>query len=71
MSDVEFNKSAENFGSSITSLQAEFTSNTTKISKLNFEYIKSSKGVSYLGENISLTSDEYNTYKNIDIRYLI
>lgn len=55
-------KSAESFNSSITSLQSEFASNTTKISELNSEYTRLSKGVSNLGENISLTSDEYDTY---------
>ena len=58
-------KSAEGFNSSITSLQSEFASNTTKISELNSEYTRLSKGVSNLGENISLTSDEYDTYKDI------
>ena len=50
-------KAAEGFNSSITSLQSEFASNTTKISELNSEYTRLSKGVSNLGENISLTSD--------------
>ena len=58
-------KSAESFNSSITSLQSEFASNTTKISELNSEYTRLSKGVSNLGENISLTSDEYDTYKDL------
>lgn len=53
-------------------LRSEFESSTSTISNqlkslksLEPEYIKLSKGVSEYGENISLTSDEYERYKEI------
>lgn len=58
-------KAAEGLNSSIKSMQSEFASNTTKIGELNSEYKKLSKGVSHLGENISLTSGEYDRYKDL------
>lgn len=56
---------AESFASSIKSQQEEFTSNTARVDKLISEYDRLSKGVSDLGENVSLTSEEYDSYKNI------
>ena len=58
-------KAAEGFNSSIKSMQSEFASNTTKINELNSEYKKLSKDVSHLGENINLTSKEYDRYKDL------
>lgn len=58
-------ESAESFASSIKSQQEEFASNTAKINELSPEYDRLSKGVSDLGENVSLTSEEYGSYKNI------
>lgn len=58
-------ESAENFSNSFKSMNEEFTSNDSKLSDLQKQYDKLSKGVNSLGENVSLTTDEYDTYKKV------
>lgn len=58
-------ESAESFSNSFKSMNEEFTSNDSKLSDLQKQYDKLSKGVNSLGENISLTTDEYDTYKKV------
>ena len=58
-------ESAESFSNSFKSMNEEFTSNDSKLSDLQKQYDKLSKGVNSLGENVSLTTDEYDTYKQV------
>ena len=58
-------ESAESFSNSFKSMNEEFTSNDSKLSDLQKQYDELSKGVNSLGENISLTTDEYDTYKKV------
>lgn len=58
-------ESAESFSNSFKSMNEEFTSNDSKLSDLQKQYDELSKGVNSLGENISLTTDEYDTYKQV------
>ena len=58
-------KSAEGFSSSFKSMNEEFASNDGKLSDLQKQYNELSKGVDSLGKNVSLTTDEYNTYKQV------
>ncbi len=58
-------ESAESFSNSFKSMNEEFTSNDNKLSDLQEQYTKLSKGVDTLGRNVSLTTDEYDTYKQV------
>lgn len=58
-------ESAESFSNSFKSMNEEFTSNDSKLSDLQKQYTKLSKGVDTLGRNVSLTTDEYDTYKQV------
>lgn len=58
-------ESAESFANSFKSMNEEFTSNDSKLSDLQKQYDELSKGVNSLGENVSLTTDEYDTYKQV------
>lgn len=58
-------ESAESFSNSFKSMNEEFTSNDNKLSDLQKQYNELSKGVNSLGENVSLTTDEYDTYKKV------
>lgn len=58
-------EATEGFIESYGSLHNEFKSNTTTISGLQKQYTKLSEGVDSLGKNVSLTNDEYNSYKDI------
>ena len=58
-------ESAESFASSYNSMNDEFSSNDSKLSDLQKQYDELSKGVNSLGENVSLTTDEYDTYKQV------
>ena len=58
-------KSAEGFSSSFKSMNEEFASNDGKLSDLQKQYNELSKGVDSLGKNVSLTTDEYDTYKQV------
>lgn len=58
-------ESAESFSNSFKSMNEEFTSNDSKLSDLQKQYDELSKGVNSLGENVSLTTDEYDTYKKV------
>lgn len=58
-------ESAESFSNSFKSMNDEFTSNDSKLSDLQKQYDELSNGVNSLGENVSLTTDEYNTYKQV------
>lgn len=58
-------ESAESFSNSFKSMNEEFTSNDSKLSDLQKQYNELSKGVNSLGENVSLTTNEYDTYKKV------
>lgn len=58
-------ESSESFSNSFKSMNEEFTSNDSKLSDLQEQYTKLSKGVDTLGRNVSLTTDEYDTYKQV------
>lgn len=58
-------ESAESFANSFKSMNEEFTSNDSKLSDLQKQYDELSQGVNSLGENVSLTTDEYDTYKQV------
>ena len=58
-------ESAEGFASSFSSMNDEFSSNDSKLSDLQKQYNELSKGVNSLGENVSLTTDQYDEYKQV------
>lgn len=58
-------EAAESFSNSFQSMNEEFSSNDSKLSDLQEQYTKLSKGVDTLGRNVSLTTDEYDTYKQV------
>ena len=58
-------ESAKDFASSINELQSTQQENTKTISELQREYKKLSEGVDNLGQNVNLTTDEYNRYHDI------
>lgn len=58
-------ESAESFSNSFSSMNNEFNSNDSKLSDLQKKYDELSKGVNSLGENVSLTTDEYDEYKQV------
>lgn len=53
------------FASSVASATSDYASNSSTLSGLNAEYQKLSQGVSDLGENVSLSADEYSRYLDI------
>ena len=53
------------FASSLKDAFANVSENTSTLSDLNEEYQRLSKGVDALGRNVSLTTPEYNRYKEI------
>jgi hypothetical protein len=55
----------QNFASSVASVTSDYASNSSTLSGLNEEYQKLSQGVSDLGENVSLSADEYSRYMDI------
>ncbi|WP_308698757.1 hypothetical protein, partial [uncultured Thomasclavelia sp.] len=56
---------ASGFSESLNKLNSDYSSNSAKITELNKRYQELSKGVNSLGKNNSLTSSEYDEYKNI------
>ena len=58
-------KSTEGFSSSFKSMNEEFASNDGKLSDLQKQYNELSKGVDSLGKNVSLTTEDYDTYKQV------
>lgn len=58
-------ENAAGLAKSISSFNENISNNSSKISDLNSRYQELSKGVNNLGENISLSSSEYDEYKNI------
>ena len=58
-------KSAEEFSSSFKSLQKTQRDNSKTISELNDEYQRLSQGVNAIGQNISLSSDEFARYHEV------
>lgn len=58
-------ESTESFSNSFKSMNDEFSSNDSKLSDLQKQYDELSKGVNSLGENVSLTTNEYSTYKQV------
>lgn len=60
----EAKESAEAFGSSMKSAFSDVAENTASLGELNAKYQEFSKGVDSLGNNISLSNDEYEEYKN-------
>ena len=58
-------ENAKEFTNSLSELNKTQNSNIETISNLNDEYKKLSSGVNSLGENVSLTTDQYNRYHEI------
>lgn len=58
-------ESAEGFASSFSSMNDEFSSNDSKLPDLQKQYDELSKGVNSSGENVSLTTDQYDEYKQV------
>lgn len=58
-------ESSKSFTSSFSSMNDEFSSNDGKLSDLQKKYDELSKGVNSLGENVSLTTDQYDEYKQV------
>lgn len=58
-------ETAREFTNSINEMHKNQQSNTKTIAELNDEYKKLSSGVNGLGDNVSLTADEYNRYHEI------
>lgn len=56
---------ATSFANSVNNSVADISSNTSTLSELNEEYKRLSEGVNTLGENISLSTSEYDRYKEI------
>lgn len=56
---------AKGLSSSISSYFKDISSNSSTLTGLNDEYKKLSEGVNNLGENVSLSSDEYLRYKEV------
>lgn len=57
-------QNAAGFTNSIRQMQASFSEGSTKIEELSARYDELSKGVSNMGDNISLTDEQYTEYKN-------
>lgn len=58
-------ENADSFAASANQLNENIANNSSTLSDLNSKYQLLSKGVNNLGENISLSSSEYDEYKNI------
>ncbi len=65
ISEKEGKEATENLISSFKSLKEETDALAKNSNTLVSEYAKLSKGVDNLGENVSLTSDEYERYKEL------
>ena len=66
VNSVEYaEKRANEFTNAAKSQREEFNQNTSKVAELNEQYQTLSKGVSNVGENVSLTTEEYKTYKDV------
>ena len=63
--EKEAKENSESFLNSYKSLNDETNKNKKEISDLETRYKELSKGVSSLGENVSLTNEEYSEYKDI------
>lgn len=61
----EMKKAAKEYAETVQSLNESQRESTQTISKLSTEYTKLSKGVDNLGNNVSLTNDEYDRYHEI------
>ena len=62
---AELAEKAEEVTSKFREQKEELTGNRAKFDELAVKYEKLSKGVNALGENLSLTSDEYEEYHNV------
>ena len=58
-------EAAEGFTNSVKSFSENTASDTTTLSSLNKEYTELSKGVNSLGQNVHLSTEEYDRYKEI------
>lgn len=58
-------ETADEFSSTFEDMQKTQKENTATIAELNDEYQKLSQGVNALGDNVSLSTDEYNRYHEI------
>ena len=58
-------KQATGFANSLNDSFGDISNNFKTLSDLNEEYQKLAKGVNVLGENVSLTTNEYDRYKTI------
>lgn len=58
-------ESAQALASEMNDSISSISSNASTLSELNDEYQTLSKGVNQLGENIGLSTEDYNKYKNI------
>lgn len=56
---------AESLSSSLSESQSKYVEDSKKISELSSKYDTLSKGVNHLGQNISLSSTQYDEYKSI------
>lgn len=56
---------ASGFANSVNTSVADMSSNASTLSELNEEYQQLSQGVNSIGENVSLSADQYNRYKEI------
>ncbi len=66
VNSVEYaEKRANEFTYAAKSQREEFNQNTSKVAELNEQYQTLSKGVSNVGENVNLTTEEYKTYKDV------
>lgn len=63
-SDIAKGK-ADNFADSLSKAFGNMTKDTSTLSELNEEYQTLSEGVTRLGKNVGLSSDEYERYKTI------
>ena len=58
-------EAAEGFSSSISDFNENIKENKTKLNELNDRYKELSNGVGALGQNVNLTTSEYDEYKSI------
>lgn len=58
-------EAAEGFTNSVKSFSESTASDTTTLSSLNKEYTELSKGINSLGQNVHLSTEEYDRYKEI------
>lgn len=58
-------KKSEEFTQSVQSFTQNISSNSSTLTDLNSEYQELSKGVNTLGENVGLSADRYDRYKQV------